>query len=459
MSYSDDPVYGGLRDLRSELRLRDLLARAWEDWCGSAPEDIRAEWLQSDYQPFVRGWARVRAHVTPASGEAVKLELALHLFALSELADTVAESGRQLSILPCDGPPMFVRQDLNLVGWTLPNGPDLRALSHVLKPDSLSMLLEDCLGDCPDPAQYLESNLHRYMPSERAVVRWRHRAGGSSLYARLGDDERSMAAFSNAAKVSKACLDGELGIRGPVPITFHQGLQTMVASWVEGTTLTEQMTGATAMDAFRGAGRALAGLHRSTVAPSSFWSADQDCVELTHQLDGVGHALPDLRGRLTQIANALAGRCEQQEPSAAVPIHGGPTCGGILYDDGMIGFTRWDTLALGDPLHDAGRMVAHVAYLSGRGMITPDRAFTCIDAFRRGYRQASGEAFDVERLSWHMAASLLLIGKHHSLRRLAEGWEDHIRFVVDEADRVLAGHSAFLRAAARKPVGIGGRAA
>ena len=458
MSFADDPVHGGLCDLRSEPRLKDLLAHAWKNWSGAVPRDIRAEWLHSDYQPFTRGWARVRARVIPADGALAELELALHVFALPEQAEAAAESGRRLSILPCGGPPRFVRHDMNVVGWTLPNGLDLRALAQVLRPGSLSMLLEDCPVDCPDPMRYLDAALHRYEPSEYAIVRWRHRDGGPTLFARLGDDELAMASFSNSAKVSKACLDGELGIRAPMPLAFHQSLQTLVAQWVEGTPLAAHMTGATAVDAFRGAGRALADLHRSSVSPSSFRSSGQDHVELTHQLDGVHHALPDLRGRLTQVVNTLADRCDVHAP-AAVPIHGEPTCGGICYDDGTIGFTRWDALALGDPLHDVGRMVAHVAYLSGRQLIAPERAFTCIDAFRRGYRQAGGEAFDVEPLSWHVAASLLRIGKHHSLRRLVDGWEDHVRFVVDEADRVLAGHSTFLRGAARGRAGAGLRAA
>ena len=459
MSYVEDPVFDGLQFLRSEAQLSDLLAQSWEDWCGRSPRDIRVEPGQIAYQPFVRGWLQVRAKVGSESGPAAELDLALHVFSLPELAESVAENGRQLPVLPCDGPPMFVRQDRNLVGWTLPNGTDLRGLADVLRPDALPVLLEDCLGEKPDPQSYLAPTLDRYEPSKSAVVRWRHRDGGADLLGRLSDDDSAMVAFSNTAKVQAASLCGELGFHGPVPINYHRDLRTFVATEPDGMALTELAQTGSARDAFNRVGRALAALHRSSIAPSSFWSAELECADLTRRMDGVGHALPDLAPRLTGIINSVSGRCDLHRQVAAVPIHGEPTGDRIVFDDGAVGFAGWETLALGDPLHDAGRVVAHLAYLAGSGGMAPDRAIACIDAVRRGYRDTASEVFDAERLAWHVAVSLLLIGKRHALQCLADGWADHLRFTVDEAERVLAGESVFLRAAAPETSGIGGRAA
>lgn len=459
MSFCEDPVFAGLRDLRAKDGLKALMAKAWEDWCGSAPAEIRVDLGEADYQPFQRGWLRARVVVGSEPDTAVPVDVVLHVLALPELAEDLAETGRQLSVLPCDGPPMFVQDDLNLVGWTLPNGPDLRALGNLLRSDALPRLLEDCHGEKPDPSGFEAPELHRYQPSAAAVVRWRPRDGGPALFAQLSDDDSAMVTYSNTAKVAAAAECGDLDIHGPRPITFHRDLKTLVAVEADGTALRHWTDGGHALAAFRAAGRALAALHRSAVAPSSFWSADQECLELTREADGIGHALPDLTPRLNEVVSELTRRSDLRGPSDSVPIHGAPDGDGILYDGDKVGFAGWDRLALGDPLHDVGRLLAHVAYLAGCGRIAPERGIACVDAIRRGYGEAGGEPLDAEHLAWHVAASLLLIGKRKSLCRLADGWTDHIGFVVGEAERVLSGQSPFLRAAARKAAGVGGRAA
>lgn len=458
MTFSEDPVYAGLRDLHAKARLKKVLAQAWSDWCGRAPAAIRVELCQTDYQPFMRGWVRVRAEVSLDPGSSIALDVVLHVFALPEIAERAAENGRQLRVLPCEGPPMFVHDDLNLVGWTLPNGPDLRGLAQILRPEALGLLLEDCLGNKPDPKAFSSPALHLYEPSVHAIIHWRHREDASVLTARLTDDDSSMVAYSNAAKASAALSCGALGVRAPMPITFHRGLKTLVATDAGGTPLRDCIDGGQALDAFRAAGRAVAALHRSSIAPSSFWSADRECVALTRQTDGIGHALPDLTPRLNGIVNELVRRPGLRGVEEA-PIHGALTCDEISYDDGQVGFTGWGALALGDPLHDPGRLVGHLAYLAVIGKISRERGLACIDAFRRGYCDVGGAEFVTERLGWHMAVSLLLIGKRHSMRRLADGWTGHIRSVVEEAERALSAQSQFLHAVARDAGGVGGRAA
>jgi aminoglycoside phosphotransferase (APT) family kinase protein len=104
----------------------------------------------------------------------------------------------------------------------------------------------------------------------------------------------------------------------------------------------------------------------------------------------------------------------------------------------------WDTLALGDPLYDVGRLLAHLVYLAGREEIAPPAVSACAETLLQAYEAETGQPVDRQHLAWHVAAQLLLRGKTSSLRQLPEGWQAHLAFVVGEAVRVLAGRGRYL---------------
>ncbi|MCG8543164.1 MAG: aminoglycoside phosphotransferase family protein [Alphaproteobacteria bacterium] len=444
MSYTEDPVFGVLQKIRTDGALPQLLADTWEAWCGDAPARIRVGPSTAEYHPFERAWATVKAAVTPVAGTVVDLDLALQVFALSESAEDAADASRQKPVAPCGGPPMFTHDAWGLVGWTLPNGPHQAELRRLLRPDSLSVLLEGAGDNGVDIQRYNGPRLHRYGPSCGAFIGWRHRDDESVIVARLGNDDAALVAFANLAKVHAAAQRGELAFRAPVPLGYCRPLRTLVAAGLRGVTLT-QLLQEGPPGAFVRAGGALASLHRSPLEPSRFRTAEQEKADLAQEMNGVCYALPDLAPRLTNIVDRLS--VDGGATAETTAIHGNPGCDEILVEDGAIGLTNWDSLSVGDPLHDVGRLIAHIALCAGQRKISAARALECIEAVGRGYREAMEARFDAERLAWHLSVSLLLLAKVTSVQRLLADWPQHVHFAVDEAERALSGRSVFVRAA------------
>jgi hypothetical protein len=99
---------------------------------------------------------------------------------------------------------------------------------------------------------------------------------------------------------------------------------------------------------------------------------------------------------------------------------------------------------MGDPLYDVGRLIAHLIYIAGREGISPTSVSACVKALIRSYKKQATQSIDPECLSWHVATQLLLRGKISSLRKLPEEWQEHLAFVITEAEHVLDGRSRFL---------------
>ncbi len=106
----------------------------------------------------------------------------------------------------------------------------------------------------------------------------------------------------------------------------------------------------------------------------------------------------------------------------------------------------WDDLGIGDPLHDIGRLVAHLIYISPRDKTPESRVKEHLNAMMVAYEQQTERGLAWDRLRWHVAVALLMRAKISALRMLPIGWMADIVMAIGEADRILSGEDGWLPA-------------
>ncbi len=446
MSYKEDPIFDILQKLHHGDELQYFLATTWEAWGEETPRFIQTTPIIIEYQPFESAWVLIEAAVGLSSG-IVDLDMIVQVFTSPESAEQIANASRLHPVTLCGGPPMFTHPQWGLVGWTLPNCPDQQKIRQLLQPNALSRLMEGESGLSLTAEQFHEPTLHRYVPFKGTVISWQPIDDGVPLFARIGDDETSMAAYSNLAKIHAATQRCQPEFQTPVPIHYCKGLHASIFTGIPGIALSQIMRDGP-ISAFFEAGRALASLHRSPVAALSLRTIEQEIAELMYHMNCLRYALPEFTPRLAAVINRLSETGITVTKDTAVPIHGNPSCDEILYDDGRVGSINWESLALGDPLHDIGRLAADIIYLASRKKIRKARALDCLEALAYGYREVSGEPLDSELLAWHLTSSLLVQAKFQCLRQLRKDWEHHIHFIIEEAERTLEKKSIYVNAMA-----------
>ncbi len=233
----------------------------------------------------------------------------------------------------------------------------------------------------------------------------------------------------------------------PQPVAYNARCHALLMTEVPGQSFTDLMH-ACRPDAFAEAGRILAQLHSSYISPETRWTPDRELAILQRHMQGVKRVLPELAPQLDHLIANLEHRSQELCFPLDAPIHGNLFGDQILYGREGIGVVDWDALALGDPLYDVGRLLAHLLYVAGRQTLNataPSAATRCSDSLLSAYESESGQPVDWPRLTWHVATQLLLRGKISSLRQLPERWQRHLVFAVTEAARVFDGQSPFLR--------------
>jgi len=440
-----DAVYRTLMASRVAGKLCAILRAAQRaaDW----PEVLSAVVVQTHYKPFDRG--RVVAEVVTQGSRSHTDRVARFLYldiysdpgrARKEHASAMGQFDQQRN----DRPPLLLDNDWHAVGWWLPGGPNLEAIDFCFDQREYNQFLAEqglaaVEGDAALP------RLIRYVPRHRALFRGEPRKpGGPGFYIKCYEPGKDATAAANLTCLTAAYEQGRLAFRPPRMLFHNSERRAVGMGEVPGVMLTELMMGAHG-DAFARVGCALASLHGSRFCRAPIWTPSGEMMALNRAMAHITQALPPLAEPIEALIEDIGRRASGLDFEGSATLHGNLFGDQILVDAEHIGIVDWDDLAVGDPLYDVGRLIAHMIYRAaapGRG--SPSDAVLPARAMLHSYQQKTGRKVDSSRLRWHIAVALLMRAKISGLRKLSTGWTGGVASAVSEARRILLNDSAWL---------------
>ncbi len=441
-----DAVYRALVALRDGGELESAIRRAWSQAPGTAAALLGAKVLQTHYKPFARARLLVEAQAGPAcpSGKPEAQILFVQIYpSADEAAGRLAGVGRKRP-LRCIGPPAVLLDDWNAVVWSLPNGPRLRWVRACLGRKRFRKFQRKLGLDLgPYKSHGRRPQIIRYVPRKRALFRHQPPAG-RALYIKFYGAGGDVIPVGNLAQLSELSERQSLGFMPPRLVAHSASIRAAVMEEVPGIPMTT-LFGCPEPSVFAAVGRAIARLHGSELEPSLVWSPQAERRALDAAMADIVRALPalapEVRDLLQRIDRQMSGIAFDQR----TPVHGNLFGDQILIEGNEVAIVDWDDMALGDPMYDLGRLIAHIVFVSSAHPEARTALIAATETLLDGYRRESGMALDRDRLRWQVAVALLMRAKISALRILSPRWIADIQDALSEASVVLDGRSLWLR--------------
>ncbi|MBW4618793.1 MAG: aminoglycoside phosphotransferase family protein [Cyanosarcina radialis HA8281-LM2] len=442
MNYTTDPVFQAIEQISNPAAIEPILMDAWEHWLGKKPQTIEVKPTLTYYRPFDRARIVAEMKATLKDGiEPIALHLFFNTFADPESARQEVERGYEVPIPPNAALPVFAIADWQTVVWTLPHAPCLPELSALLEPEYFCPLAIDPSDLPPAPEDYPPPQLFRYVPFKRAIFTWNSPVTERRYFIKLCTETEFPKVVENFLQIHQ--LSDRLSFAVPEPVATDAASRTFSMRALAGEQFTNVMR-QTEPEPFDRVGRLLAELHHADLHPTTVWTPEKELKKFDKAMAEVKLALPDLSQSIDRASRLLTETAELINFPNDFPIHANLFGDQILYNPERIGMVDWDTLSLGDPHYDIGRLIAHFIYLAGRERLSSQRVRNCIEVLLQGYEAAIDWKLDRTCLAWQIATQLLMRGKISSLRQLPCGWQEHLEFVVAETEWLLAGCSEYV---------------
>ena len=302
-------------------------------------------------------------------------------------------------------------QELKVGVWRWPFDPTLTALDQMVTPHLAGSLLGAVVGDRPS------LDVVAYRPTERAVIR--ATGNGRAVYVKVVAPSEVDTLVARHTALRQAGL--------PVPRVEAAGHGWIAMEAIEGTTLRDRLKA--------GLPGPRASMYRKLVEAMA--SADLSGLpplrsrlhDARHHAALLSAVAPGLRTRLEHLVEGL-------EESAPAPrfaaAHGDLHEAQIVVDDDrVIGLLDVDDAGPGDPLEDAGTLLAHLRF---RALTSGDPS---VAALAEEIRVSMFERFTPAALDHRVAA--VLIGLATGPFRLQQHeWAQSTEAVIDLAERHLA---------------------
>lgn len=295
--------------------------------------------------------------------------------------------------------------------WRWPFDPVLTALETMVTPHLAAQHLRELVGDRP------ALDVVAYRPTERAVIR--ATGDGRTVYVKVV----APATVEQLVQRHVALTDAGL----PVPRVVAAGVGWLAMEALEGTTLRDRLKSGDTAGPSAPVYRALIET-MSSVDLSGLPPVRSRLDDAPHHAAMLAAVMPTMRNRLDDLVGRLA---DPAPAPALAAVHGDLHEAQLVVDDGRItGLLDIDDAGPGDPLDDAGALLAHLRF---RSLTAED---TRIATFADGIRAALCERFAPAALDHRVAA--VLIGLATGPFRLQQdGWPATTQSVVDLAERHL----------------------
>lgn len=369
-----DPVYRGVMALRAPGALEASVHDAWVRTDLKMPRGSQVYVLQTHYRPYARAHLVAEIDLESANQTHCSYRQVVYIAIYPTHGQAHEEYSRSsMNEAPRRyGAPVFVLEDQSAVVWSLPNGPKLESIRLCFDQSLFAQFLADN-GLAPGRSVVAPElpELIRYVPRKRALFRYQATCNGVPvLYIKFygrGEDAR---AAHNLASLTEAAAQGRLGFQPPRLILHAAQSHAVAMTEVPGTRLSAVVRIAS-QTVFAAVGRALGGLHASPIRPGVAWTVQGEIQALFCAMADVKLALPGLKPMLDEVLRQIVVRQERLDFGAQAPIHANLFGDQILVDGATIGIVDWDDLALGDPLYDLGRLIAHLVFIAQRSQTSP----------------------------------------------------------------------------------------
>lgn len=340
---------------------------------------------------------------------------------------------------------------------TLLNTPGTLDGSHPL-PDDLG--IEQHLYE-----REIQAHVLRYKPERRMVLQLRQ--GSRPVGVLRACTEREFPATEAGARLARA-------FQGTAPLAVGATRHFLVMPWQRGQSL-DMLGNDTAravqelsahgevqpadmpqldLGLFADIGLRLGELHEARIAHPVHRTVADDIDALTRAAGSIARLLPALGGRAHSLADRTAQALQQASTGWQPCItHGDLSLEQMVRDPlGQLQFIDWDNAALGDPMADAGSLLARLAtqYLArSRTAPTPetlaDLLDTVHDALARGIDASSALPAALSaraphtrrRAGWHTVAGLLRLAPE-GFRRRRPSWPEQMEQIVALAEYLAA---------------------
>ena len=352
------------------------------------------------------------------------------------------------------GPAIHLLSDLNMVLWGFPNDPKIKRLFALVDNASLRDLLQKHWERLRLPEGFdlfkVETAVVKYSPQRRCTLRHvlqlRHIETRDTtdlvIYSKTYDRKTPAGPFFRILESlwnSPVCQSGELLF--PEPLFLERELNTVFQRGLLGRNV-DDMLHEIDLDHFSvAAGRALAGLHQTSVDNLECRSIQYEifeCVKITKMLSESPHA-----AGLAAILSGLRERSESLPPLSPTSIHGAFRLTQLLIVEGKLALIDFDGFLRGNPISDAGSFVANLLYQPMKGLITESQSRSAIHHFCRTYRQAAPWGLPPDALRWYTSAYLAgrEIRKCHdkSIKISKRDYEGMIGELLELAAAILQG--------------------
>ena len=293
----------------------------------------------------------------------------------------------------------------------------------------------------------------RYRPGQRHVL---HVTGAaSSVFVKIGQPADVPAALVRADVVRAALAAHSVHVGAPVWASTEWGAVAFGAR--AGHSLAELVGNqrAGAAEALRATGAVLAALHRATPVDISGLGRIDATVEAAAVRRAGEHLsllAPDTVGPLCALLDHAVAVLEHDATADVALVHGDAKCDHVLVHRGGLGLIDFDSVAMGDPAFDVGRLLADLVWLVAPAWRPAARA-----AFMLGYqrrdrrflrRVAAWEALAIVK----QAVRRIPVLDPHIGPRFA-GQLVEARLVLAPLARSIGPLSARCRGADRRPAG------
>jgi Phosphotransferase enzyme family len=410
--------------------LKDQLNKAWMAWNGRADSVAEVVVERIHYKPMERARLVVQVKLNPLEKGCAWGHQILHLqiYANPQTPRQRRSAYLQKPTLPSAGPPVFLLDAFQAVGFSLPNGPRLRKLNDFLDPVDFAALLRfKRLDEWADDPGIKRLELVRYVPRKRVLLRLTpENSSLGGIYIKLFGINEFRTARRNQARILTAAREGHLRFRVPSLLARSKKRRALFLAEIPGRRYTDFFGNQDLALAER-VGKALASLHTAPLHSKTKSSSLREWKALEVASLDLLAALPELQLDLHQLLKRLAKKRRKFPKGESCPVHANLFGDQILVDGEAIGMVDWDDLSSGEASFDLGRLIAHMLYQEGCASLQESKLEPEIRSLLQGYRLGGGRPFLPQRLEWHIACALPLRAKISALRMLPPEWPQKIQ--------------------------------
>ncbi len=314
----------------------------------------------------------------------------------------------------CD--PVIHLSDLGMVIWLFPNDPKLNGLHSLLDANWLRDSVLPRLAAKDYGPDWTISTWHTevvsYVPEHRctlrAVVQLQHRMTGElrtrAYYGKAYPDHTGLATKRNMDDLRRICTGPFAPFRVPRPLLYQKECRTLWQAGVAGMPLYALQAGsAELLDSLRLTGRVIAALHGSGLALKNRCRPESPLDLLARASEILSHAEHDA----TSLPERLAGAARRPGISSCATVHRDLHLNNILSTHEGITLIDLDDIAVGDPVEDIARFIAHLCSLSMSRGLESQQIEPMIRAVVQSYCSAAPWRIDEGEFRWHLAAALI----------------------------------------------------